>query len=203
MTTPGDRLKQARIDAGFESIAEASRQTGLHKQNLADHEAGRRGISTENAKIYARKFKKPSAWILLGVEDTEEANNEIQVVGYVGAGGNVSPIDDHAKGAGLDTVEAIGYYTPSSVAVIVRGNSMFDKFHDGDIIIYDERRADIIEFLGRRDCIVGLADGRIMVKRIVRGSTENLYTLVSSNHPPIEDVVIEWCARIRSVNYKE
>jgi phage repressor protein C with HTH and peptisase S24 domain len=123
---------------------------------------------------------------------------KIPVVGYIGAGAVVIPIDDYEKGDAFDHIEPDGYYSPNAVAVIVRGESMYDRYRDGDVLIYDEQRTDIESFIGRRECVVKLADDRIMIKRVTRGSEDGLYTLISFNHPPIEDVALQWCARIRS-----
>lgn len=140
---------------------------------------------------------------LIGEDDESRAEITIPVVGYIGAGGEVYPTDDYAKGDGMERIEPEGYYSDNAVAVVVRGNSMWDLYRDGDVLIYDERREDVDSFAGKRDCIVQLSDERIMVKRVTRGTNEGLYTLTSSNHPPIEDVSLLWCARIRAVQYRD
>ncbi len=128
---------------------------------------------------------------------------EIPLVGKIGAGGEVYAIGAYPKGDGMDRIEPDGYWSPSAVAVVVSGNSMYDKYHAGDILVYDEQNPEIERFIGRRECIVGLPDERIMVKRVTRGSRDGLYTLTSWNSPPIEDVAVDWCARIRSVKFRE
>lgn len=64
--TPGERLRLARTAAGFPSIADAARAKNFHKQNLADHESGRRNISPEHAQEYARAFGVSASWLLYG-----------------------------------------------------------------------------------------------------------------------------------------
>lgn len=59
-------MRKARIDAGFKSIAEAARKKRFHKQNLADHEAGRRGISPDFARAYGKAFGIDPWWLLSG-----------------------------------------------------------------------------------------------------------------------------------------
>ncbi|MEM6413177.1 MAG: helix-turn-helix transcriptional regulator [Pseudomonadota bacterium] len=66
METVGERLKWARTQAGFDTIARASERCSFHKQNLADHEADRRGVSVENAKDYSKAFKIDAWWLLTG-----------------------------------------------------------------------------------------------------------------------------------------
>lgn len=66
MDTPGERLKAARVAAGYDSAAKAARAFGWHPQNLADHEANRRGIKPDQAKQYAKALKTTPEDILYG-----------------------------------------------------------------------------------------------------------------------------------------
>lgn len=73
----GLRLKQARIEAGFDGrggIAGAARAYKFHKQNLADHEAGRRGIKPEDAQAYGKVFGVDPSWIMWGDEGPQTVN---------------------------------------------------------------------------------------------------------------------------------
>ena len=49
-------------------------------------------------------------------------------------------------------------------------------------------------------CVVGLADGRALVKELRRGK-DGLFDLYSPNDDPILNVVIEWAALVR-VDYR-
>jgi hypothetical protein len=49
-------------------------------------------------------------------------------------------------------------------------------------------------------CVVGLADGRVLVKQVQRGRAEGLYNLHSATEKPIADVKIEWAARVNSIS---
>ena len=48
-------------------------------------------------------------------------------------------------------------------------------------------------------CIVGLEDGRILIKQVQRSRTEGLFNLLSSTEKPIFDVAVEWAARVNSI----
>lgn len=122
------------------------------------------------------------------------AKPPVEIVGYIGAGAEVYPIDD--LGAGLDMVEVPPLESRAIVAVIVRGDSMLPAYRDGDIIYYSRDR-DLPEqdFL-RRECVVKLEDGRVFIKTVVRGSEPGTYTLLSYNAEPIADQRIEWAAPI-------
>ena len=66
----GKRLAEARKAAGYKSQSEAASVIQqIHRQNLSDHEAGRRGISTESAEDYAKWFNTTATAILFGNKD--------------------------------------------------------------------------------------------------------------------------------------
>jgi hypothetical protein len=49
-------------------------------------------------------------------------------------------------------------------------------------------------------CVVGLADGRHLIKQVQRGSDLGLYSLHSATAKPIADVTIEWAAIVDSIS---
>jgi len=119
----------------------------------------------------------------------------VSVFGYVGAGAEVTPIlhDDHN---GLDAVEVDFPIPEGTGAVIIRGDSQMPVFEDGDLVGYHREGRPPNDLIGKM-CIVRLADGRMFIKKIRRGSTDGVFTLVSSNAADIDDVVIEWAAPYR------
>ena len=70
-----DRLKQARIDAGYEHAQDAAEAFGWTAVTYRSHEAGDRGIRKSVAERYARAFRVPFEWLYLGkgTKDTEAA----------------------------------------------------------------------------------------------------------------------------------
>ena len=185
------RLKQIRVERGItqQEMADALDITTVQ---ISRFESGARRTNTEFLEN-AAKF--------LGVAVSDLfVKRQINVVGYIGAGAEFYAIDDHAKGAGIDTIDSPPGCPPNAVAVQVRGESMMPVYFDGDILIYSDRRNDIDTFINTR-CVVGLADGRVLVK-IVRRGQEGLYTLSSFNSGLIEDVAIDWCAKIEWVQPK-
>jgi phage repressor protein C with HTH and peptisase S24 domain len=122
----------------------------------------------------------------------------IPIVGYVGAGAEIYPIDDHPKGQGLDEVESPWPgLPPSTVAVRVRGDSMTPAYFDGDIIFYDEQHTDFLHLLGK-ECVVGLSDGRKFIKQLKRTADGHWY-LYSHNMDPIFGVEILWVGKVRMI----
>ena len=86
-----DRLREARIKAGFDSAAEAARAFGWEIPAYRHHENGTRTFDVEAAKRYARAFRVNPGW-LLALDKVEaaplQAGREriVEVTGSVAAG---------------------------------------------------------------------------------------------------------------------
>lgn len=66
METAGDRLRKARIDAGFETIEAAAQALGVNRFTYGQHENGIRGVPKSKAPLYARRYKVSAEWLLYG-----------------------------------------------------------------------------------------------------------------------------------------
>lgn len=66
MTTMHDRLRSARIKAGFDSAAAAARAFGWPISTYAGHENGQRGFTPAVAERYADAFKVSVEWLTYG-----------------------------------------------------------------------------------------------------------------------------------------
>lgn len=124
---------------------------------------------------------------------------QVPIVGYVGAGSEVFPIDDHAKGAGIDDTERPPGEEEEVVGVIVRGDSMFPVYRDGDILFYGRTLTREPHILNGQECVVRLTDGRSFVKLVKTVRRSKRFTLSSWNAPDIEDAEIDWAAPVKWV----
>ena len=61
-----NRLRLARIAAGFSSAAEFARAHRLSEETYRSHEGGRRGLTVAAAKQYGRLLGVSQAWLLTG-----------------------------------------------------------------------------------------------------------------------------------------
>lgn len=61
-----DRLRAARVKAGFNSPTEVAQAFGWNIETYRSHEYGRRGITTQTAEKYASALRVPAIWILFG-----------------------------------------------------------------------------------------------------------------------------------------
>lgn len=190
-----DSFKAARAASGL-SQAALGKKVGGAQQLIGQLERGEVRSTKLIFKI-AKVLGVPASNLDPDVPDSQEARF-IQVVGVVGAGAVIYPIDDHAMGNGLEEVEcpwdALG---PSTVAVRVRGDSMMPAYFDGDLIFYEQTHTDFTHLLGK-ECVVALTDGRRFIKQLRRTQTGQWY-LHSHNAEPILGVEIEWAAKVRLI----
>jgi hypothetical protein len=69
METPATRLKRARIEAGFRTARIAAESLGIAYPTYAGHENGYRAFDSNDAIIYAKRFKVPLEWLLTGKKE--------------------------------------------------------------------------------------------------------------------------------------
>jgi len=67
MSDPAERLRIARLRAGFETAKDAAVALGFPVSTYLGHENGSRGYPAKKAEVYARKFKVREQWLLYGV----------------------------------------------------------------------------------------------------------------------------------------
>lgn len=187
---PFQRLKIAREKAGYAMASDAARAFGWMQVTYRHHENGTRNFTKDRAIAYARAFKVSPEWLMLGRDGLERPS--LPVVGIVGAGAEIYPYDD---GGSLSDVETPPGLRKEAVAVMVRGDSMFPRYFDGDLLIYDEHVS--MKAAHGQECVISLIDGRKLVKtvRFHNGTA----TLESYNGAPIFDAQIEWVAPIKWV----
>ncbi len=167
------------------------------------HENGSRGFKRDSADKYARKFHVSLEWLLTGKgqRDRRPLRNDrteqtfVNLVGYVGAG---AAAHYFAQDAALDEVPAPMGSTDSTVAVEIRGDSL-GTFFDRWLVFYDDVHRPVTAELINKLCVVGLDDGRILIKKIQRSKSRGLFHLLSQTEDPILDVAIEWAARVKNM----
>lgn len=183
-----ERLRAARESAGFADAASAARRFNWGETTYRSHENGQRGYKWDKAITYARAFRVSPEWLHFGKGD--EGRRPVPLVGYVGAGAEVFPIDD---GGALDEIDPPPGIGPEAVAVKVRGDSMFPRYMNGDTLIYDSHTS--LDQADGQECVVSLPDGRKFVK-VVRVEPDGTATLESWNAPPMRNLAVEWVAAI-------
>ena len=203
-TSRNERLRQARATAGLRR-AQLAERTGYSVSAVGALENGQNDLRPEVAELFAPVLKTTAAWLLTGAGP--DSVRKIPIVGYVGAGSELSFFDDYAQGAGLEEIDAPPGSADNAVAVVVRGDSGYPLIRDGMTLVYWNRYEDPSQLVGE-NCFVRLDDGRVLVKIIEPGTEPGRWTLASINAatPPIRNVKIEWAAPIevmlRSRNWR-
>ncbi len=87
--------------------------------------------------------------------------------------------------------------TLQTVAVEVRGDSL-GTFFDGWLVFYDDVRSPITDDLLGRLCVVGLEDGRVLVK-MVHKNRSGRFDLHGQFGEPVLDIEVLWAARVTSM----
>jgi repressor LexA len=187
-----NNLRKLRIARGL-TQAEMAERIGTTRSQYVKLERGERRLSDVWIERVAQAFQiRPGSLI----DSTFDA--KAPVIGYIGGGQVIYPVDDHALGAGLDEVSAPPSNDGQMIAVVVRGDSMYPAYNDSDLVFYDDTGREPQALLGK-ECVIKLSDGSMFVKRLRNGTRPGAYTLESFNAPPMENVEIQWAAPVKWV----
>lgn len=133
--TPGDRLRKARIAAGYAEAVDAARAFGWNEHTYKSHENGARGIKLHVARKYAQRLKTSAAHILTGMEpastDGEPRLINVPVVG-VAAAGLFRDIDWRPDdGVSVPALANSGAAPEAQYALLVEGPSVNKRIEPG------------------------------------------------------------------------
>ena len=209
-----DRRLKALAPAGSKKLSDraAALRSGLSADGIRtirrQIESGRQsGIRTETLEKLATGLETTPQWLLKeegpefvhepghlesdGVLPNVDEERTVPVAGYVSAGAEAKfiplPVGE------LDRVIAPPGATELTQCLEVRGDSLGELF-DRWLVFYDDVRSPVTTDLIGKLCVAGLADGRVVVKKIKRERGD--YILLSNTEPPIRGAVIEWAARV-------
>jgi SOS-response transcriptional repressor LexA len=134
MKTAADRLRELRLNKGFENAADAARAFGWNEHTYKSHENGLRGIRPDAARKYASAYGSTPAYILVGNNHNTPVVNQVAVAPLVG---NVSAgafLDDEGfidGGIEVPTVPRNDIPAAVQYALKVNGPSVNKRIADG------------------------------------------------------------------------
>lgn len=194
-----EKLRQSREAAGL-TQTQLGERLGVTQGAVQQWESGEIIPRPSRFEAIASAVNVDAAWLFQGIIGKGAgARKLVPVVGYVGAGAQIFPVDDHLKGSGFDEVEAPPTSDEDSiVAVKVRGDSMVPAYWDGDIIYYGDHESDPLAVIGK-EVVVCTEEGSILIKRLARGRVPGHFDLISYAGMPMQDVRLQWIARVRWV----
>ncbi|RKQ68974.1 phage repressor protein C with HTH and peptisase S24 domain [Litorimonas taeanensis] len=206
-----DLLDEAFYDGSFEWLAAYAPRGTV--QNYIKRMRSRELFSPYDTHDYTYNTHSPHEALEMASADEEFDSapymaaptpqpNQIPIMGYVGAGAEIHPINDYAKGDYEDSIIAPFNVPENAAALLIKGDSMYPEMDDGDILVYSPHAPFELEnCLGRR-CVIHTADGQILVKRLKRGSRKGLFNLHSANAPLMENIEITWAGRVHGTIYR-
>ena len=192
-----ERLKVARERRGFTSAAEAARALGVPYGTYSGHESGLRGVKRPDLERYADFFRVSLAWLATGAGD-DRALPGVPIVGIAGASAD-GAISYEFESGELGEAPMPPGGNARTVSVEVRGDSLRGVAEDGWLVYYDDRREPLTDDLLGELCVVGLEDGRTLVKPPYRGRAPGLFDLESTNAPTVRDIGVQWAALVTAI----
>lgn len=200
MTERHERLRQARIAAGFDRQRDViERFPAWGRNSYKSHENGNAPFSYDKAKIYAAGLKVRAEWLYAGTGPMRETTPMVRIVGRVGANsdGSIVYVTGHEA---YDYVPAPPGAKPGCAALEVVGDSQMPVILSGSIVFFQDQLPEPTSaMIGTFPAVVETTAGEVLLKRIQRGSQPGLYNLESMNASTIHDKQIKWCAEVMTV----
>jgi DNA-binding XRE family transcriptional regulator len=185
---PHQRLRRARVDAGYETAAEFATAAGVKVVTYQHHENGRRELRPEIASLYARLLDLSPGTLLYG---EQLLNAEpISIVATVNKQGKLKAVD-----ARPEKHQTVNLPDPASlVGFTVVGDDLFPIYRDGDVVFHRRLNPNrfSLESLNGLECVVELADGTQLLRHLIAQSNgrATLLNHQPNGSPPQFDVVV-------------
>lgn len=190
------RLKAKRISATAASKLAGLSEDAIRNMRRAVEKDARQGISTSTIMALAPVLDTTASWLLEGVGP--EADQYIPIIGFVGADNEGAVVYTTGQESG-DLVPIPPGGDTTSRALEVRGHSGGEWAPPGSIVYFDDqRRPPTPDMLGY-PCVVETEDGRVLLKRLLKGSRPDVFDLESRVGPTLEDVRLHWAAEVTYV----
>lgn len=183
----GNKLKQLRQAAGM-TQEDAATAMGVSTSGYIKLERGERRLTSDYIGKAAKAFSVSQSAII--------ENMTVPLLGYVGAGAAAHFYAD-AQGP-FEEVPMPEGGNEDTVALEVRGDSLGSFFNQW-LVYYDDVRNPVTSDLIGRLVICETVDGRVLVKKLGRGTRRGHFHLYSQTESPMEDVELVWAAKVTNM----
>ena len=199
MDTRSQRLRQARLDRGFETAASAAEAFGWNRNTYASNENGNALFSFRKAKEYAAAFAVRPEWLYDALGPARAGpDGLVRLIGQVGA--NPEGTVMFASGqSGWDLAPIPPGGTDNAVALQVSGHSMRGLADDGALIYFENQHTPPTPDMLGHIVVVETDGDEVLVKRLLRGSRSGVYDLESLAGPTRRDARLRWAAHITAI----
>lgn len=196
----GERISLARRNAGW-SQAKLAKEVGQAQTTISSWERGRTEPTREDVQRVADALSIDLLELELPSAANDQAKSKVRpttvpVVGYVQAGAEAIL---YAEGQGpFDEVPAPHNANARTVALQSRGESLGPLLSEW-LVYYDDVRSPITPDMFGRLCVLGLPDGRVVVKQLKAAGADGRYHLISQNEGPMLDQEVVWGAVVTAM----
>ncbi len=186
-----NNLRALRDGRGW-SQEEAASALGTTRNQYVKLERGTRRLSEKWIERAANAYGVDAGDIV-----TSARRGLVPISGFVSAGSEMTLFSSGQGHHG--EVDAPEGSTENTIAVEIRGESL-GPFFNGWLVFFDDVRSPVTDDIVGKLCVVGLKDGRVLVKRLIRSrSAAELFHLYGQFGDPILDVAVAWAAQVKSV----
>jgi phage repressor protein C with HTH and peptisase S24 domain len=194
------RLRQARLEKGFDTAAAAADAFDWNRNTYASNENGNAPFSYRKAKEYAAAFGVRPEWLYdaSGPMRPVAESGLVPIIGRVGANPDGLVLLANGQEAG-DLVPVPPGGAENAVALRVVGHSMRGVADDGALIYFEDQRTPPSPDMLGHVVVVETDTDEVLVKRLLRGSRAGVYDLESIAGPTRQDARLRWAAHITAI----
>lgn len=181
MTSIADRLREARIEAGYKTATDAAKAFGWNENSYRSSENGQRAPGRATAVKYARAFRVAVDWLLTGRGPKKTTHGlgalrQVPIVSWEDIGDSNQPIRAQllaAQARGFIVIPESAILGSEAFGLEIQDDSMVDpsgspvSLYPGDTVIIDPDRPP------RPGCTVLARVGQRAVVRKLRVIKEN------------------------------
>lgn len=176
-----ERLKEARLKAGFTTATSFSEKTGVKLSTFSLHEAGTRSMSIEVIEHYATLLEINTSWLLTGIGPRCKTKiREIPIIEWADIKTFLkNPLSLTIKQSTPSDIDL----SASSFALLVNNDTMEPRYPEGAIIIIDtEQQPQHKDF-----AIIQLEDKKEPIfKQLLQVEGELFAKSINSDYPAVK-----------------
>jgi transcriptional regulator with XRE-family HTH domain len=180
------KLLRTRSHLTFQQAAD---RMALSRSFYVKLERGERRLTEDYIMRAAKAF---------GVDETDviAERRTTRIVGRVGAGAEAHFYADADED--YEEVPQPPNASEQTVGLEINGDSV-GAFFNSWLVFYDDVRSPVTPDLMGKLCVVETLEGKVLVKKLMRGSEPNRYHLLSQTESPIENAELLWAAEVTAM----
>jgi hypothetical protein len=193
MTTPGDRLRQAREARGFRTAKDAALAMDVPVATYTQHENPKRLLPEKKAQAYADYFKTTPEWLLYGISPLQErALEAVPIIGQTGVAPQGLPGDEKPSAF----VKLPPRPRRGMRVVVVSETDPLSASFKGWYVYFGPERPPSAKALSDNLCVICRESGALQLGRLIPSATPDRFHLVSASSTPILDQVVRWASAV-------